>query len=65
MTVLIVEDNVEVRSFIAQSLKQSYQVIEANNGEEGVEMAIEKIPDIIVSDVMMPGYGWIGALSYT
>nr|WP_294877194.1 hybrid sensor histidine kinase/response regulator transcription factor [uncultured Pedobacter sp.] len=54
ITVLIVEDNVEVRSFIAQSLKQSYQVIEANNGEEGVKIAIEKIPDIIVSDVMMP-----------
>lgn len=54
ITVLIVEDNAEVRSFIAQSLKQSYHVIEANNGEEGVKIAIERIPDIIVSDVMMP-----------
>ncbi|RZM27242.1 MAG: response regulator [Pedobacter sp.] len=53
-TVLVVEDNYEVREFIIQSLRPFYQVLEAENGKEGVEIAIEKIPDIIVSDVMMP-----------
>lgn len=54
ITILIVEDNREIRDFIRQSIRQNYQVIEAENGEEGTEIAFEKIPDIIVSDVMMP-----------
>lgn len=53
-TVLIVEDNDEVRDFITQSLKPFYQVLEAENGKAGLQRAIESIPDLIVSDVMMP-----------
>lgn len=53
-TVLIVEDNHEVRQFIVQSLKPYYEVLEAENGKEGLQIAIDRIPDIIVSDVMMP-----------
>ncbi len=52
--VLIVEDNEEVRALIRQSLEQHYQIIEAVNGKQGMELALEKIPDLIVSDVMMP-----------
>lgn len=51
---LIVEDNDDIRSYIADSCRPFCQVIEAKNGKEGVETALEKIPDIIVSDVMMP-----------
>jgi ligand-binding sensor domain-containing protein/signal transduction histidine kinase/DNA-binding response OmpR family regulator len=54
ITVLIVEDNHEVRDFITQSLKRFYSIIEAENGRQGIEMAMEHIPDLIVSDVMMP-----------
>jgi ligand-binding sensor domain-containing protein/DNA-binding response OmpR family regulator len=54
ITLIIVEDNREIREFIRHSLKPFYNIIEAENGEEGAALAFEKIPDIIVSDVMMP-----------
>ncbi len=54
ISILIVEDNLEVREFISSSLKQNYHILEAENGREGVDIAMERIPDIIVSDVMMP-----------
>jgi ligand-binding sensor domain-containing protein/signal transduction histidine kinase/DNA-binding response OmpR family regulator len=54
ITLLIVEDNREIRDFIKQSLKSFYVIIEAEDGAQGAELAREKIPDIIVSDVMMP-----------
>ena len=52
--VLIVEDNIELRKFIVSSLEEQFQVIEASNGQEGIEKAQSLIPDVIVSDVMMP-----------
>lgn len=54
ITVLIVEDNKEIRDFIRQSLKLFYHILDAEDGEQGAQLAFEKIPDIIVSDVMMP-----------
>ncbi|WP_430934621.1 hybrid sensor histidine kinase/response regulator transcription factor [Saccharicrinis sp. 156] len=53
-TLLIVEDNNELRSFIKESLSDEYIVIEAENGEEGLEKCKQDNPDLIVSDVMMP-----------
>ncbi|MCP3103226.1 HAMP domain-containing histidine kinase [Myxococcus sp. K15C18031901] len=52
--ILVVEDDAEIRAFIAGLLKQHYQVLEAVNGEEGRQRAIVERPDLIVSDVMMP-----------
>jgi signal transduction histidine kinase/ligand-binding sensor domain-containing protein/DNA-binding response OmpR family regulator len=52
--ILIVEDHLEVRAFIRDSLGISYQIEEAKNGKEGVEIAKEVLPDLIISDVMMP-----------
>jgi signal transduction histidine kinase/ligand-binding sensor domain-containing protein/DNA-binding response OmpR family regulator len=52
--ILIVEDNDDMRSYIKSYLTDSYNIIEATNGNQGVEMAIEKLPDLIVSDLMMP-----------
>ena len=52
--ILIVEDNNEMRRFIATELKHSFLVYEANNGAEGVKKANSILPDIIISDVMMP-----------
>ncbi len=51
---LLVEDNTDVRTYIEEILGTSYQLLMAKDGEEGIEMGIEAIPDIIVSDVMMP-----------
>jgi signal transduction histidine kinase/DNA-binding response OmpR family regulator len=54
-TVLIVEDNDELRVFITDLLENEYNMCTANNGESGTQAAFEYIPDIIISDVMMPG----------
>jgi DNA-binding response OmpR family regulator len=53
-TVLIVEDNPELRHFISQNLRELYYVLQAENGIEGFNLAAETMPDLIVSDVMMP-----------
>jgi signal transduction histidine kinase len=52
--VLVVEDDAEIRGFIAGLLSQHYRVLEAVNGEEGRKRALAERPDLIVSDVMMP-----------
>ncbi|MCB0654633.1 MAG: response regulator [Saprospiraceae bacterium] len=51
---LIVEDNPDLRHFIAESLKSTYFILTADHGRNGLEMAIEHTPDLIISDVMMP-----------
>ncbi|MCI5082422.1 MAG: ATP-binding protein, partial [Saprospiraceae bacterium] len=51
---LLVEDNPELRSFLKQSLARNFKVEEAADGQEGIEKAIEHIPDLIISDLMMP-----------
>ena len=53
--VLIIEDNLDVAYYLKTCLKGKYQSIHATDGEEGLELAFERIPDIIISDVMMPG----------
>lgn len=52
--ILIIDDNEEMRHYIANKLKAKYQVQQAANGEEGFRLAIQEIPDIIICDVMMP-----------
>ena len=53
-TVLIVEDNKDIARFIASCLRPDYKVTFAENGSEGLTIAKEKVPDIIVSDYLMP-----------
>ena len=53
-TILLVEDNIEVRTFIKDIFKDNYNIYEANNGKEGIEIAKKNDIDLIVSDVMMP-----------
>ena len=52
--ILIIEDNADMRTYIRGHLDESYTILEAANGREGVERAIEMVPDLILSDVMMP-----------
>jgi CheY-like chemotaxis protein len=64
-TVLVVDDNAEVRAYVRQHLTPHYRVIEAVNGEQGLEMARRWLPDLVLSDVMMPvmdGYALCRAL---
>ncbi|MEP1094241.1 MAG: two-component regulator propeller domain-containing protein [Cyclobacteriaceae bacterium] len=52
--ILIVEDNEDLRSYMAQQLGDEYQVIEARDGREGLDQALSEIPDLIITDLMMP-----------
>ncbi|MEL6485306.1 MAG: response regulator, partial [Bacteroidota bacterium] len=51
---LIVEDNLDLRTVLQETFKNDYRIVVAVNGEEGVQLAIEQVPDLIISDVMMP-----------
>ncbi len=53
-TVLVVEDNADMRSFICTNLSEHYRVIEAENGRQGYEMAKDEEPALVISDIMMP-----------
>jgi signal transduction histidine kinase/AraC-like DNA-binding protein/ligand-binding sensor domain-containing protein/ActR/RegA family two-component response regulator len=52
--VLVVEDNNELRNFIKNAMVEGWQVVEASDGEDGLKKALDIVPDIVVSDVMMP-----------
>ena len=53
-TMLLVEDNLELRFFLRSIFSSRFRIIEAANGVEGMEKAVKYIPDIIISDIMMP-----------
>ncbi|GGF02185.1 hybrid sensor histidine kinase/response regulator [Flavobacterium limi] len=53
-TILIVEDNVELRNYLKNELKKEYKVLVAENGQVGLELALQKLPDLILTDVIMP-----------
>ena len=54
-SILLVEDNDELRHFLKETLSDQYEVMEADNGKEGLELAKEISPGLIISDVIMPG----------
>ena len=51
---LIVDDNADIRTYIRSIFADKYQIIEAVNGKDGIEKAQETVPDLIISDLMMP-----------
>jgi len=51
---LVVEDNTEVLQLLVHTFEHQYQMLTAANGDEGVSQAVQHIPDLIISDVMMP-----------
>ncbi|WP_367279905.1 substrate-binding domain-containing protein [Bacteroides sp.] len=54
-SVLIIDDNEDIRSYVHGLLQADYTVIEAVNGLEGIRKAMKYVPDLVISDVMMPG----------
>ena len=53
-SVLIVDDNKDIRDFVASVLRKDYRVLTACNGKEALEKALRELPDLVVSDIMMP-----------
>lgn len=53
-TILITEDNAEMRELVRETFENTYNILEAENGLQGLEIATVRIPDLIISDVMMP-----------
>lgn len=53
--VLVVEDHVELRNFICSQLTSDYDVLQAEDGLKAYELALDAVPDLVVSDLMMPG----------
>ena len=52
--ILVVEDNADIRDYLSSILSDEYEVLIASNGEEGLSVAMNSVPDIIISDIMMP-----------
>jgi signal transduction histidine kinase/DNA-binding response OmpR family regulator len=52
--VLVVEDNTDLRAYLAEILEDEYRLELAENGKEGLEKSVELVPDLIISDMMMP-----------
>ena len=53
-TVLVVDDNADIRAYLHSILQSRYRIVEAADGEQGLKVAREEVPDLILSDVMMP-----------
>ena len=54
-SILIIEDHQPMRTYIASDLADHYTCLTAANGKEGLDLALHQVPDLIISDVMMPG----------
>jgi DNA-binding response OmpR family regulator len=54
-TILLIEDNNDLRHFIAESFGGKFTVMEADNGEAGLSIAFQQVPDLVISDIMLPG----------
>lgn len=51
---LIVEDNADIRAYVRKHLSAEYRIVEAENGLEGFKVTEETLPDLVISDIMMP-----------
>lgn len=54
-TILVIDDNADIRTYIKSLLSQEYRVLLAADGTSGIRLAMKYVPDVIISDVMMPG----------
>ena len=61
---LIIDDNQDVRDYVKSLLHDKYTVIEASNGQKGLQQAMKYVPDAIICDVMMPVMDGLEAARY-
>ena len=54
-TVLVIDDNADIRNYIKALLSREYRVLDAADGAAGIRLAMKYVPDVVISDVMMPG----------
>lgn len=55
-SILIIEDNDDLRTFLKRRLCDHYEIHEAENGINGISLALDIVPDLIISDIILPGY---------
>jgi len=53
-TLLVIEDNIELRNYLVNWLQTEFEVMDAENGQQGLEIALDEMPDLVISDVIMP-----------
>jgi signal transduction histidine kinase/AraC-like DNA-binding protein len=58
-TILVIDDNADIRQYILNIFKDQFTLLEANNGDQGLELINEYLPDLVISDVIMPGINGI------
>lgn len=54
-SILVVEDNLELRGFLKNKLQSQYEVLEADSGQSALQKAFDTVPDLIISDIVIPG----------
>lgn len=54
-TILLVEDNEDIRNYVKEHLERHYRVLEAENGAKAFDIVLQEFPDLVVTDIMMPG----------
>jgi signal transduction histidine kinase/ligand-binding sensor domain-containing protein/DNA-binding NarL/FixJ family response regulator len=57
--IVVVEDNEELRTFLSEELSKKYQMLEATNGQQGLLLTKQQLPDLVISDIMMAGMNGI------
>lgn len=55
LSLLVIEDNTDLRKFLAEKFAADYEILEAENGQSGLQQAFDNIPDLIICDIVIPG----------
>ena len=55
LSILIIEDNLDLRKFLCEKLYQDYEILEASNGQSALQICFDHIPDLIICDIVIPG----------
>lgn len=53
-SILIIDDNADIRNYLRSTLQNNYTILEAEDGKEGVKMAMKYVPDVVICDILMP-----------
>lgn len=62
-TILVIDDNPDIRNFLAEQFQSQFHVLQAADGRAGLDLALDRMPDLILSDIMMPNLDGMGFLA--